>query len=355
MSEFLGITIHLSKAVASILKTRIAHLRSKSKSIRGGRQRQAFLSRVWLLKLDLGDFNREATETAVLRNEVKVLRKRVQESSDTIRRIQQGVRGRGKKSSEDEYSERHLRRLKDSRASSALASLSWLEHEGIKPLVVEVFNVNKGKKEKIELGTVESVLDVEKESVGEEQLELISMMVYVKDRYNVSGSAYHEMAKICKEMPRHYKLQQRISELNTLWKINPTPNGVCGVQQSLKDRLLVRLGHLIESTPDSASFKKDKKIRVKLSGDGTSIGKRLHVINFTFTLLDEGAKAYSYEGNHCLAIFKEQEKYEGLRDALEDIIKEVKSLDKITVMDSTFAIEYFLGGDWKFLAIVTGK
>ena len=31
------------------------------------------------------------------------------------------------------------------------------------------------------------------------------------------------------------------------------------------------------------------KERVKLSGDGTNIGKRLHVINFTFTLLDEGS------------------------------------------------------------------
>ena len=46
---------------------------------------------------------------------------------------------------------------------------------------------------------------------------------------------------------------------------------------------------------------------MKLSGDGTSIAKCLHVLNFVFTLLDEGEKAYSYEGNHCLAIFKEKE------------------------------------------------
>lgn len=66
--------------------------------------------RVWILKLDLGDLSREATETVALRNEVKVLRKRVQESSDTIRRIQQGMGGRGKKSSEGDF-ERHLRSL----------------------------------------------------------------------------------------------------------------------------------------------------------------------------------------------------------------------------------------------------
>jgi len=27
------------------------------------------------------------------------------------------------------------------------------------------------------------------------------MMLYIKDRFDVSGRAYHEMAKVCKEMP----------------------------------------------------------------------------------------------------------------------------------------------------------
>ena len=47
---------------------------------------------------------------------------------------------------------------------------------------------------------------------------------------------------------------------------------------------------------------REKKVRVKLTGDGTNIGKRLHVVNFAFTLLDEGDKAYSAAGesNLCL-------------------------------------------------------
>ena len=40
------------------------------------------------------------------------------------------------------------------------------------------------------------------------------MLLYVKDRHNVSGDAYHEMAQMCKAMPRHYKLKQRIAKLN---------------------------------------------------------------------------------------------------------------------------------------------
>ena len=32
----------------------------------------------------------------------------------------------------------------------------------------------------------------------------VKMMLLIKDTYNVSGNAYHEFAKITKEMPCHY-------------------------------------------------------------------------------------------------------------------------------------------------------
>lgn len=51
-------------------------------------------------------------------------------------------------------------------------------------------------------------------------------------------------------------------------------------------------------------------------------------MNFTFTLLEEGSAAHSYEGNHALAIFKTDENYEGLSDALEDLASEVERLKR---------------------------
>ena len=80
----------------------------------------------------------------------------------------------------------------------------------------------------------------------------------------------------------------------------------------------------------------------------------MHVINFTFTLLDEGSLAHSCDGNHTLAIFKKPEKYEYLHDTLEDIRSEVETLKMNTVDGVVYKINYFLEGDWKFLAIVTG-
>ena len=95
-------------------------------------------------------------------------------------------------------------------------------------------------------------------------------------------------------------------------------------------------------------------MRVKLTGDGTNIGKRLHVVNFGFTIIDEGDLAYSATGNHCIAIFKQTEDYASLKAALRDIVTEVESLETITIDGKNFRIVYYLGGDWKFLALCTG-
>ena len=108
------------------------------------------------------------------------------------------------------------------------------------------------------------------------------------------------------------------------------------------------------ASPSDASFIRDRSVRVKLTGDGTNIGKHLHVVNFAFTILDEGDLAYSAAGNHCIAIFKESESYDSLKLCLQDIIRDVEKLTKIIVGDIEFELVYYLGGDWKFLAMITG-
>ena len=51
---------------------------------------------------------------------------------------------------------------------------------------------------------------------------------------------------------------------------------------------------------------------------------------------------------------EEPESYDPLKLALEEIIKEVEHLDAIDVNGVSYTIEYFMGDDWKFLAMVTG-
>ena len=71
-------------------------------------------------------------------------------------------------------------------------------------------------------------------------------------------------AAICKSLPRHYKIKQRIHKLNELWNIRPIPHAI-GVQQSLEQRLHVCLEHLLKISQHDAGFVKKQLVRVKLS------------------------------------------------------------------------------------------
>ena len=63
----------------------------------------------------------------------------------------------------------------------------------------------------------------------------------------------------------------------------------------------------------------------------------------------------SVTGNHSLAILKTSESnHDELFCALKDIIEEARDLNSISVEDQIFKLDYYLGGDMKFLAAVCG-
>ena len=68
-----------------------------------------------------------------------------------------------------------------------------------------------------------------------------------------------------------------------------------------------------------------------------------------------GCEAWICEGNHCLAIIKQPEKYEAMKNALGDVIDQVEHLKFVTVNRQKYNVKFYLEGDWKFLAMDTGK
>ena len=101
------------------------------------------------------------------------------------------------------------------------------------------------------------------ETANQDDIDRIHMILFVKDRFNVSGEAYHQMAQVCKAMPRHYKLKDRIVQLNRQWNLKPTPHATCGIQQSLEERLKLRVQHLHKVASLDAPFRQQKLLRVK--------------------------------------------------------------------------------------------
>ncbi len=102
----------------------------------------------------------------------------------------------------------------------------------------------------------------------------------------------------------------------------------------------MRIRHLHKT---KSEFAANRTVRVKLSGDGTNIGKRPHVIHFTLIYSFGGGKPRVFkQGEPYHRNFKHEEKYEPVRDALQDICAEVERLKEITVHGRKYTIEYYL-------------
>ena len=174
-------------------------------------------------------------------------------------------------------------------------------------------------------------------------------MLYVKDRFQVSDQAWHQLSELAGDIPSLYGIKKRMEQLNSKWNIFSTPGQAEGVQIKLGDSLKDQLERLIEDGVELT-----ENVKIKVSGDGTRVGKRLQILNVTYTILNEGKVAMSEKGNYVLAIIKTKDDYSAIRESLKDLREEMMNLSNITIKRKIYHLEYFLGGDWKFLATVCG-
>ena len=253
-----------------------------------------------------------------------------------------------------EYSERSRRGIKNQLKSDCQVALDFLGLYELSPTKVEYYNYLEGSSETMSLIDEHELMGTfvteEVDELTDDQLDNVSLLIYVKDKFQISDKAWQELSFQAKDLPSTYSIKKRIELLNTRWNVFPTPGTADGVQMKLKDRLIEQTQRLI----------KDKKLEncnnlnVKVSGDGTRIGKRLQLLNVTYTIINEGNVAMSEKGNYVIAVIKTKDDYIGIRDSLSDLRDEMRNLSSITCGGKTFQIEYFLGGDWKFLATVCG-
>ena len=170
----------------------------------------------------------------------KILQQQASYLSNQVQKAQSDgfllTRGYTRTKPSSDYSKRHQRNLKHQRTEKCTSSLAWLKAEGYTVMQVTLRDDRSGKITTIDMPTA-NLLGPQEDPPADKELDILNMMLFIKDKFNISGGAYHEMAQLCEKMPRHYQLKQRITELNKLWDIYPTPNGTCGVQQSLKQRL----------------------------------------------------------------------------------------------------------------------
>ena len=364
---YVDITDKVRRAFRSKL-WRMGHTLSKI----GGTKRQKLIGQwketTWSFSIDIDEFSRhvqsrkrhlekqlesETTkrqklerESASLRTDVSHLRKSSEKQAKIIVSLKTGRNEDSRGSSTkkwSEYSRPHQSQKRKRLANDVKAALSFCDSEHFIPVSVDVKNSESGKEEKLDLCTGTFTKQKKQPCTKE---DIAHFALYVKDQFTLSDVAYREITQLTPSLPSLLKVKALAQDLNSSFEIVPSPNGFIGVQQSFKTRLLYRVQQL-ELNPGDV-------IKVKLTGDGTNIAKHLHVVNFAFTLLNEGPLASSPCGNHSLAILQVPEDYDSLVGALSDIVSEAGQLTSIKINGSEHHIEFFLGGDMKFLAIVCG-
>lgn len=102
----------------------------------------------------------------------------------------------------------------------------------------------------------------------------------------------------------------------------------------------------------------DKPIQVKMSGDGARMTRNSSFILLSFSLLQAGDDVMSAGGNHTVAIVKGSECYQTLQESFGTVFNEINKLKQykqpVTINNSSFHLEFFLGGDYKFLLLMLG-
>ena len=373
-----AIPLEINDTIRSSFKAKLWRM-GKRYSKQGGKQREQQLQNwkdgkgsVWSFEVSDVEVNRQllkrkrCVETQLkeetdkrrrLESEVKTLQSTAKKQAKRISRLTTGrkLTSRGPSSkSWCQYSRQQQYNKRKSLVNSIQGVLTVCKEEGFKACSVEVENIDTGKHEIVDMasGTFSSIDAAHAHSAKSDSVHSV---LYIKDKFSVSNEAFHELSMVS-NLPSSSQIKSLTHKLNDAFNIRSTPNGVVGVQQSLRERVIVRLTHLIDKALEQESPESvPSRIRIKLTGDGTQIARGLSVVNVSFTVLEEGqSRACSAFGNHSLAILRVSEKYEELKDGMEDIIAEAKDLEVLTIHDKVYSIQFFLGGDLKFLAAVCG-
>lgn len=182
----------------------------------------------------------------------------------------------------------------------------------------------------------------------------VERLLFYKDKHAISDRAYNDLKTKCTlKIPSLFKIKRFRDTVDGTFEIH---NNEMGVFMSAEHKLRFRLEQFFKrkykfgiNDPDTKF--KDPIIHVKLGADGTNIGRNLKLLNFTFTLINEGAKSKGASGNYTLGIFEiESENYASVTECFKELIEEIANLNTIIVDDKELKIVYYYAGDWKMLA-----
>ena len=96
------------------------------------------------------------------------------------------------------------------------------------------------------------------------------------------------------------------------------------------------------------------RIRLKLTADGTNLGRAKSVVNAAFMLVDDAENVMSVCGVNIFAVTEWSETYEELRGFYSYIDQQIKDNREIEVLGKKYTIDVYFCSDMKMICIVLG-
>jgi len=190
-------------------------------------------------------------------------------------------------------------------------------------------------------------------NLSENDKTKIEQVLFLLDKFCVSDEVYHELSLIGDGLPKSYLIKQKRTDLNKLNHIERLPGWLPGAAIDFTSSLKNHIRELLSNKPEL----KGETIKVKLSGDGARMSRSTNFMMLSFALLQRNEDVMSPKHNKTIAIVNGPESYETLQTSLQYLFQEINNLIEkqfISIDGNDVKVEFFLGGDLKFLLIIMG-
>eukprot|EP00732_Lithocolla_globosa_P002110 Lithocolla_globosa_v1_NODE_1280_length_2702_cov_40.766528.p1 type:complete len:825 gc:universal NODE_1280_length_2702_cov_40.766528:183-2657(+) len=192
-------------------------------------------------------------------------------------------------------------------------------------------------------------------NLTQDQRAELQRLVYIIDYYAISNEAYHELAMLFSFLPRSFWVKdwRKVMDhrLDKTFGIENIP-GFEGFYQSPSKMISFCIRRFLKQNPHDSR----KKFQVKISSDGANMSRQTSLEILSLCLVDS-EDSMTAHGTHTIGVVRGSEDYDLLKDAFQKPFEEINKLvenGKIEVDGKYYQLEFFLGGDYKFLALVTG-
>ncbi len=186
--------------------------------------------------------------------------------------------------------------------------------------------------------------DEEKHKLG------IDNYLYIKDRFNIGDRVWTALKiYLFLDIPSVYALTKRRNELNQQFTIIETEKGYyCDPVRKMREKLTYIFQKKLHIFQD--------KVIIKIQLDGFVIHRLNYLLNFSFSIVNEGTKSTTALGTYLIGLFKiQKECYDEIKPIVTKIWGKLQTMDTFTFGEITYPIEFKSCSDHKMQALVISE